>query len=43
MNILPKEFSQFQDKSYWNNFYKKLKKRSKKLEHFEWYGHYSQY
>ncbi len=43
MNILPKEFSQFQDKSYWNNFYKKLKKKSKKLEHFEWYGQYSQY
>ena len=38
MNILPKKYSEFKQKSYWNNFFNQLKNTSQ--ENFEWYGNY---
>lgn len=37
--ILPKSFEEFEQKEYWDKFFRKLKKNSD-LEYFEWYGEY---
>lgn len=38
MNILPKQYSEFLDKEYWNNFFEELKQTKPDQEYFEWYG-----
>lgn len=35
MNILPKQYSQFKEKGYWENFFKQLQQKQKP---FDWYG-----
>ena len=39
MNLLPKDYSQFKDKQYWDSFFKTLKHK----ESFEWYGAFPNY
>ena len=41
MNILPREYSQFLDKGYWNSFFSQLKQTQPDQEFFEWYGAYA--
>ena len=41
MNILPKKFGDFKEKSYWDSFFQKLK--STDQEFFEWYGSYNDF
>lgn len=37
--ILPKSIDEFEQKDYWDKFFRKLKKSSD-MEFFEWYGEY---
>ena len=37
MNLLPKDFKDFKQKEYWDDFFKKRGKKS-----FEWYGEYGE-
>jgi hypothetical protein len=39
MNLLPKNYSQFKDKIYWDSFFKNLKHQ----DPFEWYGSFQNY
>ncbi len=39
MNLLPKDYSQFKDKLYWDSFFKNLKHD----DPFEWYGSFQNY
>jgi 2-polyprenyl-3-methyl-5-hydroxy-6-metoxy-1,4-benzoquinol methylase len=38
-SILPKSVEEFEQKEYWDKFFRKLKKNSD-MEYFEWYGEY---
>jgi hypothetical protein len=40
MNILPKQYSDFLNKNYWDRFFQKLKEKGEDSEYFEWYGDY---
>ena len=40
--ILPKKFEEFEQKDYWDKFFKNVKK-SGESEYFEWYGEYSEF
>ena len=37
MNLLPKDFKDFKQKEYWDDFFKKRGKKA-----FEWYGEYGE-
>jgi hypothetical protein len=37
MNLLPKDHKQFQQKEYWDSFFKRRGKAA-----FEWYGEYNE-
>lgn len=39
MNLLPKNYSDFKDKIYWDSFFKNLKQK----DAFEWYGSFQNY
>lgn len=41
MDILPKNYSDFLSKKYWDSFFKKLERNSLDSEFFEWYGDFS--
>lgn len=43
MNILPKNYGEFQSKIYWDKFFRKLKKKHDAGEFFEWYGSFKDY
>lgn len=45
MNILPKNYGEFQTKQYWDKFFRKLKKQNDKSdgEYFEWYGSFQSF
>lgn len=43
MNILPKNYGEFQSKEYWDKFFRKLKKQNAESEYFEWYGSYKSF
>ncbi|EAR90517.1 methyltransferase domain protein (macronuclear) [Tetrahymena thermophila SB210] len=45
MNILPKNYGEFQSKQYWDKFFRKLKKQNDKKdsEFFEWYGNFKNF
>ena len=40
MDILPKNYSEFLSKKYWDSFFKKLEQKNNDTEFFEWYGDY---
>lgn len=43
MNILPKNYGEFQSKQYWDRFFRKLKKQKDETEFFEWYGSFKNF
>ncbi|EGR27714.1 hypothetical protein IMG5_190700 [Ichthyophthirius multifiliis] len=44
MNILPKQYSDFQTKTYWDQFFQKLKEqKDESNQFFEWYGNFKEY
>jgi 2-polyprenyl-3-methyl-5-hydroxy-6-metoxy-1,4-benzoquinol methylase len=42
-SILPTECRDFMTKSYWEKFFKKMKKEGGESEYFEWYGDYASF
>ena len=40
MDILPKNYSEFLSKKYWDSFFKKLEQKNTDNEFFEWYGEF---
>lgn len=40
--ILPKKFEEFEQKGYWDKFFKNVKK-TQDGGYFEWYGEYSEF
>ena len=43
MDILPKKYSEFLEKNYWEKFFRKLKNKGSEKEFFEWYGEFKDY
>ena len=42
-SILPSQCRDFMNKSYWEKFFRKIKKEGGDTEFFEWYGEYSSF